>query len=229
MSIRSCQLRPRLGDIQYNLNRALSEIEKNTDDIIVFSELFLSGYPPTDDLLFNELADDIGHAIDALVKKSATTPALIVIGTPRFDGQHWRNAALAMANGRIIHEHYKICLPNYDIFNDARYFVPGERVTCFDWQGQSMAVVICEDIWANVNPTCYPLDPVLELKKMSVSKVIHLTASPFEVDKLNQRKQQLQRLALATGADVVSVNQVGGYSDIFYLTVKAWHLIIWES
>jgi NAD+ synthetase len=195
---------------------ALTEIDKYSDTIIVFPELFLTGYPPTDDLFFSELRHDISHAIDALIQKSLGVEGLIIIGAPFYDGNHWRNAALAIAKGRVIHRHDKVCLPNYDVFNDARYFVPGDTVQPFEWNNQLMALVICEDIWANVHPTQYVVDPVIELANKGVGTIIHLTASPFDIEKLNQRITQMKRVTDLTGAFVVSVNQVGGYSELLF-------------
>lgn len=216
MNITLCQLRPRLGDVDHNLFLALTEIEKFEDTIIVFPELFLTGYPPTDDFFFPELSGDISKATDALIEKSKHIKGLIIMGLPFYDGTHWRNAALAFAGGKIIHHHYKVCLPNYDVFNDARYFIPGETIQSFEWNGKHMALLICEDIWANVYPTQYAMDPVNCLKETSVSTIIHLTASPFEIGKLNRRMTQLKRVAQLTKASIVSVNQVGGYSDLLF-------------
>ena len=211
-----CQLRPTLGDIMGNLKQALDEINRAKSEIIVFPELFLSGYPPTDDLFFDEIKSDIDHAIDTLLGVSKKTHALIIIGTPFHDGKHWRNTGLAIANGKIMHQHHKVCLPNYDIFNDTRYFVPGQDIQTFSWNNQQIGLLICEDIWANRYPDRYPLDPVQELAKLSVDIIVHLTASPFENDKLNSRQEQLIRLAKQTAASVVSVNQVGAYNDILF-------------
>ena len=216
MNITLCQLRPRLGDIQHNLQLAVTEIEKTPDNIIVFPELFLSGYPPTDELGFSDVSDEITAAISQLKVLSKSISGLIIIGTPYFDGHHWRNAGLAIAGGEIIHRHYKVCLPNYDVFNDARYFVSGTQAAVFSWNNQKIAVLICEDIWADVNKMNYSMDPVNALNDQDVGIVFHLTASPFEVDKRQQRLAQLKRVALALNAQVVSVNQVGGYADILF-------------
>ncbi len=209
-----CQLRPTLGDIMGNLKQALDEINRAKSEIIVFPELFLSGYPPTDDLFFDEINSDIDHAIDTLLEVSKKTHALIIIGTPFHDGTYWRNAALAIANGKIIHQHFKVCLPNYDIFNDSRYFVSGDSVQTFEWQGAIYSLLICEDIWADKNQ--YSRDPVLELRNKKIDTIFHLTASPFEIDKSNLRNEQLIRLVKNTGAAVISVNQVGGFNDILF-------------
>ena len=117
--------------MNHNLEIALTEIKKCNQEIIVFSELFLIGYPPTDHLLLKDKTSQIDDALNQLLKVSTETSCLIVMGSPFFDGTHWRNAALAMANGEIVHKHFKNCLPNYDIFNDSRYFVPGENTASF--------------------------------------------------------------------------------------------------
>ena len=214
MTIALCQIRPRLGDVSHNLELALAEIKNHGDNIIVFPELFLLGYPPTDDMLISGVCEEITNAIDALLKISRKKSGLVVMGAPVFDGKHWKNAALAIANGKIIHQHHKMCLPNYDVFNDARYFTPGDQAVGFNWKGERLALLICEDIWANIQ--AYPIDPVMQLVGQGISTVIHLTASPFETCKLDQRIQQLRRVSSLTKSRVVSVNQVGGYSDILF-------------
>ena len=214
MDIRICQYRPTLGDIEGNLTQVLAQIENQSHDIICFSELFLVGYPSTDAWYGNNAKERIQDAIDAILKKSQSTSGLIIFGTPLFDGQYWRNAAVAIANGKIIHQHYKCCLPTYDVFNDMRYFSPGSTVKTFKWKQQTIAMLICEDIWAN--RISYTYDPVLELKNQGVDIVVHLTASPFEVGKLNQRILQLQRTVKETGASIVSINQVGGYGELIF-------------
>ena len=124
------------------------------------------------------------------------------------------NAALCIHNGEIIANHFKNCLPNYDVFNDSRYFSKGHQVTPFKWQNKTFAVLICEDIWANQFD--YDSDPVLELKSSKLDMVFHLTASPFEVGKIDKRKNQLHRLACTVSSTVISVNQVGAYSDLLF-------------
>tara|TARA_A100001015_G_scaffold317758_1_gene435556 strand:+ start:1440 stop:3026 length:1587 start_codon:yes stop_codon:yes gene_type:complete len=214
--IKVCQLRPRLGDVSYNLSLILKEISQSNDEMIIFPELFLLGYPPTDDFNYQELKLEITSSISKIVSLTQSSTRLVIVGTPFFDGAHWRNAALAISNGQIIHRHFKVCLPNYDIFNDTRYFVSGHDVSSFTWKDQRLSLLICEDIWANINQEHYELDPVLALKNQNVDFVIHITASPFEIDKLEQRKKQLIRVVKTLEANVISVNQVGGFNDILF-------------
>ena len=109
MDIKLCQWRPRLGDIANNLARAINEIKTTRESIIVFPELFLCGYPATDELFLTDIKPVIANAIDTLKHASRGCSVLIIIGTPYFDGQHWRNAALAIHNGDIQHKHFKVC------------------------------------------------------------------------------------------------------------------------
>ncbi|MGA0241953.1 MAG: NAD(+) synthase [Candidatus Marinamargulisbacteria bacterium] len=214
MRIQGCQLRPTLGDISHNLALATTEIQRSTADIMVFSELFLTGYPSTDRLFLNGMETAVASAIDTLLVLSQTFSGLIIMGTPYFDGQHWRNAALAMAQGNVIHRHFKICLPTHDIFNDARYFVAGTMVAPFIWRGTSLAMLICEDAWGPSQR--YPMDPIQMLGNHAIDHVIHLTASPFDRYKPQQRVKIISAMSTTLASPVISVNQVGGYADILF-------------
>ena len=209
-----CQIQPKLGDVAYNLSSALTEIKTNDFDVILFPELFLTGYPPRDYLGKHDCKDSVIAAIDQLKVQSKSKHYLIVIGTPYYIKESCYNAAVCICNGEIIATHYKNCLPNYDVFNDSRYFSKGQHVAPFKWQNKTFAILICEDIWANQFD--YDSDPVLELKSSQLDMVFHLTASPFEVGKIDKRKNQLHRLACTVSSTVISVNQVGAYSDLLF-------------
>ncbi|MEK9727521.1 MAG: NAD+ synthase [Candidatus Margulisiibacteriota bacterium] len=216
MKINACQLRPRLGDIRHNVSLVLNNIQESGSEIIIFSELFLVGYPITDQFFESEIPDMIDQSIEQIKLASKSSLSLIVIGTPYFDGDHWRNAALAIYKGEVIHHHFKQCLPDYDIFNESRYFVAGNTVEPFFWEGKTIALLICEDIWADQHPYRYKTDPVHRLKGQPIDLVIHLTASPYEYGKFENRKRQVRRVAMALKTTVASVNQVGGYNDILF-------------
>ena len=214
MKIHVCQIQPKLGDVAYNLSSALTEIKTNDFDVILFPELFLTGYPPRDYLSKPECKDSVLAAIDQLKAQSKSKHYLIVIGTPYYIEESCYNAAVCICNGEIIATHYKNCLPNYDVFNDSRYFSKGQQVAPFKWQNKTFAILICEDIWAN--QFNYDAEPVLSLEPNTLDMVFHLTASPFEVGKLNKRVEHLCRLAKHVSAPVISVNQVGAYTDLLF-------------
>ncbi len=214
MRISCCQLRPTLGDIEGNVDRAIDAIHELDASVICFSELFLIGYPPTDEWLRNHPKKRIERAISKLKKASEGRDSLIVMGTPFWTDGGWKNAAIAISNGSILHCYFKCCLPNYDVFNDSRYFSPGDTVGGFEWQGKTIALLICEDIWASDRP--YGIDPVRQLNGMGVDLIVHIAASPYEQGKMAERQQRLTRVVNETGATVASVNQVGGYADIIF-------------
>ncbi|MEC8677682.1 MAG: NAD+ synthase, partial [Candidatus Margulisiibacteriota bacterium] len=214
MKIHVCQIQPKLGDVAYNLSSALTAIKTNDFDVILFPELFLTGYPPRDYLSKPDCKDSVLAAIDQLKAQSKSKHYLIVIGTPYYIEELCYNAAVCICDGEIIATHYKNCLPNYDVFNDSRYFSKGQHVAPFKWHNKTFAILICEDIWAD--QFYYDTDPVLSFEPNELDMVFHLTASPFEVDKLNKRVEQLRRLAKQTLATVISVNQVGAYTDLLF-------------
>ena len=191
MRIHLCQCRPTLGDVENNLAKVQAEVDAADADIVVFPELFLVGYPAFDLMFDNGASDAIFAAIDALVNDSLQHDMLVVVGTPFLDDGQWRNSALAIAGGKIVHRHDKVCLPNDDVFYDSRYFVAGKSTHWFEWQGHRLAMLICEDIWFNKKPRYYHQNPVTELVDVPLDAIIHITASPFEQGKYQQRIEQL--------------------------------------
>ena len=216
MRIHLCQCRPTLGDVENNLAKVQAEVEAADADIIVFPELFLVGYPAFDAVFDNGAEARIHAAIDALVKDSLHHDMLLIVGTPYFDGKHWKNSALAIAGGKIQHRHDKVCLPNNDVFYDSRYFVAGNSVDSFDWQGQQLAMLICEDVWFDQSPSSYQHNPVDYLSQQRLDLIVHITASPYELGKFKKRLHQLKTIATKHQVKIVSVNMVGAYAELIF-------------
>lgn len=216
MIIQLCQIRPTLGHISHNVSVAIQYIEQSDAEMIIFPELYLTGYPPTDAMNQPDTVKHIQTALTQLTRVSQTTSALIIIGGPFFDGTFWRNAAWAIADGACLHRHDKCCLPNHDIFNESRYFSPGHSVVPFSWKHRRLAMLICEDIWVDVTPHRYTIDPVMSLHHAHLDALIHISASPYDDQKPTQRITQLTRAATVTASPVISINQVGAYTDILF-------------
>lgn len=216
MNIKLCQMRPQLGDIHGNLEIIKAQFESATEDIIVFSELFLSGYPPYDCLWYPNFVIELQTAIEHCVSFTKGSQKLLIFGSPIHKNGQWYNSVLAVSDGKIIHQYDKQCLPNYDIFNESRYFIVGSNTPLFKWQKYCIALFICEDIWVNHVPVKYESDPIEACSGSAIDVAIHISASPFEYDKIANRFSILRSAASRLNAPIVSVNQVGGYNEILF-------------
>jgi NAD+ synthase (glutamine-hydrolysing) len=215
MSVYLCQKRSRLGDIAANMQTIRDVLKGVRADVVVFPELFVWGYPITDQFMEAMCQKRVMAAYDDLIHMSRYAAGLLVAGIPYYDGRRWYNGAVAAANGALVYRYAKHCLPNDDVFNESRYFSPGQTPPYFDWQGRRLGVLICEDIWA-YTVGHYAEDPVLDLRNRPLDGVIHIAASPFTIDKYGERLRHLQRVTEIAACPVVSVNHVGGFTDLLF-------------
>lgn len=204
------QVNPLVGDIPGNtqliLDTASQAIARDNADVIVFPELSLTGYPPEDLLLRASLDIRIEQALAQL--QQANLPALLVVGYPRRVNGVLLNMAAAIGNGKIIAEYAKQCLPNFQVFDEKRYFSEGNSSAVFDYNGCRIALSICEDIW-------HP-EPLADAVAEGAQLLLSLNASPFHVGKIDERAQLLKKRALEGGLPIVYVNQVGGQDELVF-------------
>jgi len=210
LNIGIVQNNPTVGDIHGNTLLAIKEIRKlkrSKDlDLIVFSEMFLSGYPP-EDLLFRE---DFLSEIESSIKKiSKVAPEInLVIGYPCKRKNKIFNAVGVIYQGKLIQEYFKQELPNYSVFDEKRYFSSGNSPCVFKVSGINLGVTICEDIWHT------------KAIKQSVSEgaeiIINLNASPFDKNKSLERRSLLINHTKKFSVPVVYVNQVGGQDELVF-------------
>ena len=215
MKITIAQISPILGDIEANKALILSELDQCNSDIIIFPECALSGYPPTDHWHRVDFKNACSDAIKDIILISKNYSQLLIVGAPVFNNNRWYNSALCISNGELLHRYDKQLLPNYDIFNESRYFSVSSQSPLFKWNGVNIGLLICEDAWFN-KQLGYNHDPCNALEGKDIDLMVHIAASPFEVDKDNARNQQLFELNKRVSCPVVSVNQVGAYTDIIF-------------
>ena len=147
------QLNPVMGDIAGNLARARAARAKCMEggagdaDVVLFSELFITGYPPEDLVLKGALQDDAREAIEALAGDTVSGPA-ILIGAPWKEDGKLYNAMLLLDGGKIAGHAFKVDLPNYGVFDEKRVFAPGPAPTPLMVRGVRLGVPVCEDIWS---------------------------------------------------------------------------------
>ena len=196
------------GNIEYNKQIVVDHIKDNQSDLIVFSELMLTGYPPEDLVLKPAFMDRVNSALSEILECSKSSDATIILGTPYLDKDKLFNAALVIKEGQILNKHYKMALPNYGIFDEKRIFSNGEQITIIDFNGINLGIFICEDIWVN--------DTIMELDKDRIDLAVSLNASPFDVNKIEDREKKALNFASSIDAPLMYVNQVGGQDEIVF-------------
>ena len=227
MKIALAQLNPTVGDLKGNATLVRAAADKAVAfgaDLLVTSELLISGYPPKDLLLREGFAHACDRAVSALAKDLPRGLAVLIGHPTKWGVTEGRiaNAASLLLDGEVLDTVHKTLLPNYDVFDEQRYFRPAERVRPIELRGVKLGVHICEDAWFGEPNTFYherPLqqaDPVAELVSFGADVLINLSASPFERDKPHRRLNILRRHVSRHRKPFVFVNQVGGNDDLVF-------------
>ena len=226
MKITIAQLNPTIGDIEGNLQKAVLALRQAQADgaqLLVFPELFLTGYPPRDLLERKEFIERTRKALERLAKRSADFPGIkIIMGAPTFsgrkEGKGIYNSAVLIAEGKIEDAYHKVLLPTYDVFDERRYFdspAPEEiRVL-----GDGLGIAVCEDMWNDpglFTERTYSLDPIAVLAEKGAKVLIDISASPFHAGKEKQRYEIMKKHAQKHRLPFVFVNQVGGQDELIF-------------
>ena len=202
---------PWLGDIPGNAQRVIQRAQQARDalgaDLVVFPELFLTGYPPEDLLLRADMIRLVQEAMHRLL--DAIQGIHVVLGMPHYatDPKPY-NSAVVFRDGEIIDLYHKHILPNYNVFDEWRYFLPGTEPCVFTLKERRLGVTICEDIWSAV-PASRALAAGAEL-------LININASPYHHDKSSERQRILKARCTETGLPIAYVNMVGGQDELVF-------------
>jgi len=223
MKIAIAQLNPRVGDIRANTDAVLESLkcaEADGADILVCPELCLCGYPPKDLLMRGGFVDAIAEANKKVIAATKTT-ALVFGSVTRNTGETGKplfNSAIMARDGKIIHDQPKRLLPTYDVFDEGRYFAPGDTSEPFEFAGSTIGLTICEDAWTEPieGRDLYDCDPVAELAAAGAKIIINVSASPFCVGKVEYRYGLFSRKAKQNGVTMVLASQVGGNDDLIF-------------
>ena len=227
VKIALAQLNPTVGDLRGNavlVRAAAEQAAADGAELLVTSELLISGYPPKDLLLREGFAHACDRAVSALAKEMPSGLAVLIGHPTKWGVSEGRiaNAASLLLGGEVLGTVHKTLLPNYDVFDEQRYFRPAERVRPIELWGVKLGVHICEDAWYGEPHTFYhdrPLqqfDPVAELAALGADVFINLSASPFEKDKPHRRLNILRRHVSRHRKPFVFVNQIGGNDDLVF-------------
>ena len=205
------QLNTFVGDINGNTEKVIQVSREadtaDQDTLLVFPELTLTGYPPEDLLMRDSLQAQIE---DALTRLASELPShlYVVVGYPRRSEGRLYNAAGVLHGGQRVGEYFKQRLPNYQVFDEKRYFSEGDTPCVVDVAGVKVGITICEDIWHK--------EPAEMARRMGAELLINLNASPFHRGKHKERWQVLADRATEQSIPMIYVNQVGGQDELVF-------------
>jgi NAD+ synthase (glutamine-hydrolysing) len=208
LSVLMAQVNPTVGAIEANANLVIQCIEQHqhNHDVIVFPELVLTGYSPEDLLLRDELYTRVDAALENI--KATVKDCHVIVGHPSKENHHRYNSASVLHNSKMIDRYHKQLLPNYGVFDEKRYFSPGEhRICSFEIKGHNIALCICEDMWDE--------GPVDSIIKAGNDVLLCINASPFDHEKYKRRETLLRHYA-KQNLTIVYVNLVGGQDQIVF-------------
>ena len=210
ISIGIVQENPIVGDIEGNLQLAIDAIDKlskqSSPDIFLFTEMFITGYPPEDLILRDDLLDASYEAVEKLCE--VKPESFIVIGYPKKEGDSIFNCAGVLRNKSVITEYKKQELPNYEVFDEKRYFQSGKGPGIFEVNGLRVGLSVCEDIWHE--------NVIKQLHEKKTDLILNINASPFHLDKIKERKVLISGHAINYSLPIVYANQVGGQDELVF-------------
>ncbi len=224
MKIYLASINPVVGDLKYNFQKIIETINKAKDlnvDLVVFPELSLLGYPPLD-LLDKKTFIDEAISYHQKIANECDDIGVIFGSVTRDDdliGTNIFNSAIFCYNKKIKSFHQKSLLPNYDVFDEVRYFEPAKEIRLLDFNGSKLGITICEDAWNDKDfwiHRKYEFDPVEELVKQGADIIINISASPFSIGKEKVRTEMFSSIAKKHGRPVLFVNQVGANTDLIF-------------
>jgi NAD+ synthase (glutamine-hydrolysing) len=210
LRVAAAQVNVRVGDLEGNLALLLDAYERAAGagaDLVAFPELAICGYPPEDLLLKPAF---VAEAMDATAKLAANvTSTVAIVGCPSLDHDLY-NAAAVCAEGRIVGLYRKQLLPNYAVFDEQRYFVPGSDAgPLYEIGGVRVGVTICEDVWS-------PTGPLADQAAGGAELAVNINGSPYHRGKLGERQMMLATRAADAGIPLLYCNLVGGQDELVF-------------
>jgi len=225
MKIAVNQFNPIIGDIEGNLKKILDGYKKSVDDkadIAVFPELAVCGYPPLDLVEkkeFRRKVIDAAERIASLTKDTALLFGSITEDEEELTGTGIYNSALLCFNGKIQFVQNKTLIPNYDVFDEVRYFESAKDVDVFSFKGEKLGISICEDIWNDADywkHRRYSFDPVEKLKGKGAAILINISASPYAYGRRKERLRMLSTLTKTDNLPLAYVCCAGAQTDLIF-------------
>ncbi len=211
LTIIAAQVNPLVGDVDGNCQLVLETVKPYAEEpwplVVVFPELTLTGYPPEDLLLRSSVELRVVKALQRLCRELPPS-VYVVLGYPQITPAGLCNVAGVIYQGEVIACYAKQLLPNYQVFDEKRYFVAGVDSCVLDIGGIPVAITVCEDVWQS--------GPTLAARAGGARLMLNINASPFDIDKQAQRVETLSQRVLEGKMPIVYVNQVGGQDELVF-------------
>src|SRR5882672_10006730 len=212
------------GDYEGNVARILSAIEqarRDASDLIVFPEVTIQGYTSLDWFLDKDVVKTCLDPLNSIIAATAGLTAIVgtVRPTDQPNGRRLYNSAAVISNGSLLGFADKTLLPEYDVFDDPRYFEPSQKRRLFDLGETKLGIAVCEDFWNDKTfwkQRLYPNDPAQELIEMGANLLVSINASPFNKGKMKIRCEMVSHRAKAAGIPIVFVNLIGGNDGVIF-------------
>ena len=221
MKIFLAQQNYHIGNFEQNAAKIIDGINKAKKagaDLVMFSELCICGYPPRDFLEFNDFIRQCYETLDRI--KEHADEIGVLVGSPAHnpekEGKDLFNAAFLLHEKQIKAEIHKTLLPNYDIFDEYRYFEPAYNWKCIDFKGKKLAVTICEDIWNLGDNPLYRITPMEMLIKEKPDIMLNLSASPYNYAADVVRRSIIEAHTLKYGLPMMYCNTVGAQTEVVF-------------
>jgi NAD+ synthase (glutamine-hydrolysing) len=221
LKITLAQLNYHTGNFELNTQKiieAINNAKSEQADLIVFSELSVCGYPPRDFLEFQDFINLCLQNVNIIAEQCVGIAAIIGSPTvnPKIEGKDLYNSAYFLADGKVQQIIHKTLLPNYDVFDEYRYFEPNRVFEIVNYKGKKLAITICEDLWnLNANPM-YIQCPMDELIKQQPDCIINIAASPYSKVQINTRLEVLKTNAMKYNLPLFYVNHIGAQTQLIF-------------
>ena len=221
MKIALAQQNYHIGNFEHNIQKILSGIDqavKQGADLVVFSELCVCGYPPRDFLEFNDFINKCYEAIDIIKEKTDNIGVIVgaPVRNPATEGKDLFNAAWVLYQKEVKAVVHKTLLPTYDVFDEYRYFEPSFEWNVVEFKGTRIALTICEDLWNLSDNPLYRTAPMDALIRQNPDMMINISASPFDYDHEDDRKEVVRANVLKYKIPMVYCNTVGSQTEIVF-------------
>ena len=206
------QQNPTMGDIDGNLElarQARADAARQGADLVLFTELFLSGYPPEDLVLKPAFMKACDSALLALAEETDDGGPGVVVGVPRQNEDGRYNAVALLDGGRVVAERYKVDLPNYSEFDEKRVFDVGPMPGPVNFRGVRLGLPVCEDIWGDFG-VCETL------AETGAELLLVANGSPYYREKIDMRQQVVLRQIIESGLPIIFANQLGGQDELVF-------------
>jgi NAD+ synthase (glutamine-hydrolysing) len=211
MKIAAAQLNQKVGDFAGNVQRIIAATQRAAQAgarLILTPELSLAGYPPEDLLLRPAFQDQSDAALAQLAALTQTLDIHLLVGHPHVQQGVRRNAATLLYRGRVLGRYHKQQLPNYDVFDEVRYFEPDKVPLVFELEGVRFGVLICEDFWVP--------EPARRARDAGAQALLVLNASPYHMDKQHLRLDRARAHVCGLGLSMLAANLVGGQDELVF-------------